>query len=202
MNWAAYRNDLFQIWPEIILAVTVLLALIVDLIQKGKDTRVTGWITFLGASFATWFVASALIDKGGVVEAQKVFGLLRIDTFALYFKLLLGIGLMCVLMLSVFFRGFDRDGIGEYYSILTACFVASGLTAGQDFLGKTLLNLASMFVIASGVAVGAIMVRRAREIRSADYSAFCPVCGYSLSSDPARCPECGHDLVPGSQRAT
>ena len=80
----------------------------------------------------------------------------------------------------------------SYYSILLACFVAAVLTPARDFPGKLPLNLVFVFVIASGVAVGANLVRRAREIGSADYSTYCPACGYDLGhAEHETCPECG-----------
>ena len=141
-SWAQYQSDLTTIWPEIILSITVLLALTSDLLLRGRDTRVTGWITILGSTFALYFVVKAYPDA--IDNPTRAFGLLRHDAFAMFFKLLLGSGLVVVLMLSVFFRGFDRDGIGEYYSVITAAVLGTFFLVSTDHLLMMFLALETL----------------------------------------------------------
>ena len=61
MDWLAQTNaDVGRIWPEIILSVTALVALLSDLLLKGRDTRVTVWVTTLGVVFTICQVASVM----------------------------------------------------------------------------------------------------------------------------------------------
>jgi NADH-quinone oxidoreductase subunit N len=143
VDWAAYQADLLTIWPEIILSITVLLALISDLVLRGKDTRVTGWITILGTLFALYFVCKSYPMDGA---STRSFGLLLHDPFAMFFKLLLGSGLLVVLFLSVCFRGFDRDGIGEYYSIITAAVLGGFFLVSTDHLVMVFLALETLSI--------------------------------------------------------
>jgi len=146
-DWQTYLADLSRIWPEITLSATVLVALVCDLLLGGRDTRFTGYVTLFGAALSVYFVAQDLAAHGGGA-GQSVFGLMWVDGFALYFKLLLGLGLVCVVLLSIFFRGFQRDGVGEYYSVLSAAalggfFLVSTTNLLMMFLALQLLSISS-----------------------------------------------------------
>jgi NADH-quinone oxidoreductase subunit N len=145
LDWLALTNsDVGRIWPEIVLSVTALLALVSDLLLKGRDTRVTGWVTTLGVAFTIYWICRSFPGAGG----GHVFGLMVDDRFALFFKLLLASGLLIVTLLSMFFRGFDRDGVGEYYSVLVTATVGAFFLVSTDnllllFLGLETLSISS-----------------------------------------------------------
>ncbi len=65
MNWADYQADLQRIWPEILLTATILITLVADLLMRGRDSRVTGWITLLGVAFTLYYVCKAYPDATG-----------------------------------------------------------------------------------------------------------------------------------------
>ncbi len=142
MNWAQYQADLMRIWPEIILTVTVLLALTVDLLLRGRDTQVTGWITLLGIGFVLYYVCKDY----ALADGTRVFGLLVIDQFAMFFKLLLAGGLFVVLLLSVLFRGLERDGVGEYYCVISAAVLGAFFLVSTDHLLMMFLALETMSI--------------------------------------------------------
>lgn len=142
MDWAAYQSDLLTIWPEIILSITVLLALVSDLLLRGRDTRVTGLITVLGVAFALYFVVKGY--PAVTTVGSHSFGLLVHDSFSQFFKLLLGTALLFVLFLSICFRGLSRDGVGEYYSILTAAVLGAFFMVSTDHLLMLFLALETL----------------------------------------------------------
>jgi NADH-quinone oxidoreductase subunit N len=145
LDWLAQTNaDVTRIWPEIILSVTALLALVSDLLLKGRDTRVTGWVTTLGVAFTIYWICHGFSGASG----GHVFGIMVDDRFALFFKLLIASGLLVVTLLSMFFRGFDRDGVGEYYSVLVTAAVGAFFLVSTDnllllFLGLETLSISS-----------------------------------------------------------
>ena len=57
-DWPAFQEDLYRIWPEIVLAVTLVLALVSDILLRGRETHVTGWITLIGSAFSVCFWAN------------------------------------------------------------------------------------------------------------------------------------------------
>jgi NADH-quinone oxidoreductase subunit N len=123
----------------------VLLALVVDLLLRGRDTQVTGWITLLGVGFTLYFVCS---DYPEAETASRAFGLLVHDSFAMLMKLLLGSALFVVLLYSVLFRGLERDGVGEYYAVMCAAVLGAFFLVSTDnllmmFLGLETLSISS-----------------------------------------------------------
>jgi NADH-quinone oxidoreductase subunit N len=145
LDWLALTNsDVGRIWPEIVLSVTALLALVSDLLLKGRDTRVTGWVTTLGVAATIYWICHGFAGASG----GHVFGIMVDDRFALFFKLLIASGLLVVTLLSMYFRGFDRDGVGEYYSVLVTAAVGSFFLVSTDnllllFLGLETLSISS-----------------------------------------------------------
>ncbi|MFO0983210.1 MAG: NADH-quinone oxidoreductase subunit N [Planctomycetota bacterium] len=125
---AQYAQDLGYIWPEIILSVTVLLALIADLVLGGRDVRITGLICLIGTAFASWYLFRKLSPEN---LPGRPFGLMIVDQTAVFLKIITAAGLAAILLFSLFFRGFQKDGIGEYYAILVAA------TLGVFFLVST-----------------------------------------------------------------
>ncbi len=142
MNWHDYQRDLARMWPEIILSVTALLALVSDLLLKGRDTRVTGWVTTLGVLFTIYWICADFPHADG----SRLFGMMVHDRFALFFKLLIAAGLLVVTLLSMFFRGFQRDGIGEYYSILVTAAVGAFFLVSTDHLLLLFLALETLSI--------------------------------------------------------
>ncbi|HET6163988.1 MAG TPA: NADH-quinone oxidoreductase subunit N [Planctomycetota bacterium] len=160
MDWLAQTNaDVGRIWPEIILSVTALVALLSDLLLKGRDTRVTGWVTTLGVVFTIYWIARSFAGAHG----GHVFGMMLDDRFALFFKLLIASGLLVVTLLSMWFRGFDHDGIGEYYSILVTAAVGAFFLVSTDHLLLLFLGLETLS-ISSYVLAGFLK----RDIRSTE----------------------------------
>ena len=160
MDWLAQTNaDVGRIWPEIILSVTALVALLSDLLLKGRDTRVTGWVTTLGVTFTIYWIARSFAGAHGA----HVFGMMVDDRFALFFKLLIASGLLAVTLLSMWFRGFDHDGIGEYYSILVTAAVGAFFLVSTDHLLLLFLGLETLS-ISSYVLAGFLK----RDIRSTE----------------------------------
>ncbi len=144
-----YLNDLHFIWPEVVLTVGILLALFSDLILKGRDQKVTGTIAALCTGLVIYFLLR-LWNEG---SAYAPFGLMVVDNFSLLFKLICSIGLLVVLIFSIFFKGFDRDGIGEYYAVILSATLGIFFLVSTDHLLLLYLAL-EMLSITSYVLAG------------------------------------------------
>ncbi len=161
MNLKDYLQDLSRIWPEILLSVTALMALLCDLLLKGKETRVTGWVTAIGVLFTLGWICR---DFAGA-DGSRIFGLMLHDRFAMFFKLLITTGLLIVTLLSIFFRGFQKDGVGEYYSILVIAAVGAFFMVSTDNLLLMFLALETLSI--SSYALAGFLKR---DVRSAEAS--------------------------------
>lgn len=161
MNLKDYVQDLSRLWPEIILSVTALLALVCDLLMKGKETRVTGWVTAIGVLFTVGWVCRDFGDADG----SRLFGMMVNDRFAMFFKLLITSGLLVVTLLSLFFRGLQKDGVGEYYSILVIAAVGACFMVSTDNLLLLFLALETLSI--SSYALAGFLKR---DLRSAEAS--------------------------------
>jgi len=141
---AEYLNDLHYIWPEVVLTVGILLALFSDLILGGKDQKITGIISLLCTALVLYFVLRLRAEGG----SHDVFGIVVVDPFALLFKLIAGIGLLVVVFYAVFFREFDRDGIGEFYAMILSSTLGIFFLVSTDnllflFLALEMLSITS-----------------------------------------------------------
>ncbi|MSR45826.1 MAG: NADH-quinone oxidoreductase subunit N [Planctomycetes bacterium] len=161
MNLQDYLHDLSRIWPEILLSVTALLALVCDLLQRGKDPRVTGWVTAIGVLFTLGWICRDV----GLADGSLVFGMIVHDRFAMFFKLLICAGTLVVTLLSLFFRGFQRDGIGEYYSILAIAAVGAMFMVSTNNLLLLFLALETLSI--SSYALAGFLKRDARSSEAA-----------------------------------
>lgn len=161
MNLQQYLGDLSAIWPEVILSLTALLALGCDLLQRGKETRVTGWVTAIGVLFTLGWICRDFSHADG----RHVFGMIVHDRFAMYFKLLITAGLLVVTLLSLFFRGFQRDGIGEYYAVLCIAAVGAVFLVSTDHLLLLFLALETLSI--SSYALAGFLKRDVRSSEAA-----------------------------------
>lgn len=144
-----YLNDLHYIWPEVVLTVAVLLALFSDLILGGKDQKVTGTISVLCTCLVIYFLAKLWMEG----NVQRPFGIMLVDGYALFFKMLSAIGLLVVLIYSMFFKEFDRDGVGEFYAVILSSTLGIFFLVSSDHLLMLYLAL-EMLSITSYVLAG------------------------------------------------
>lgn len=139
-----YLNDLHFIWPEVVMTVGILLALFSDLILRGRDQKVTGVISLICTLLVIYFLFR-LHGEGGT---NRVFGIVVVDSFAVLFKLMVSFGLLLVLIYAIFFREFDRDGVGEFYAVILSSVLGIFFLVSTDnllllFLALEMLSLTS-----------------------------------------------------------
>lgn len=141
-------QDFQYILPEIVLTAGALLLLVVDLLTSRQQQRVLGWcaLAVLGATALT-----LLPFSGANLVVSR--GLLAIDGFAFFFKLIfLGSAAITILMSSSYL---EAEGLkaGEYYFLILCAtlgmmFMASGIDLIAIFIG--LETMAVAFYILAG----------------------------------------------------
>src|SRR5436190_12728292 len=140
-------SDFYYILPELVLTGGSLIVLIADVLLP-RGSKALGWITILviGATLASLAPFTS-------THVEVAHGLLAVDRFALFFKVLfLGAAAITVLM-SMKFIEIERVSPGEYYflilcSTLGMMIMASGIDLISIFIG--LETMAVSFYILAG----------------------------------------------------
>ncbi len=139
----SYAEGMAAIKPELILTLVALAALVLDLLKKGRDSKLVGYLTLAGL-FVTGWVLTGRAEG----PPMNVLGLMVIDKFGDFFKLFT-VGALAVVVLFVMNDKRERKhGIGEYYFLLLGAaigifFMVSTNNLLLMVLGLELLSLAS-----------------------------------------------------------
>lgn len=120
--------------PELILVVFAVGAILLDLVNKGKNTERVAYLALVG-------VAAALIAVIAVRSSEHslFLGMIRLDSFAVFFKILILIATALTVVFSMKSEELDPRMKGEYYALLIA------VTFGM-FLMVSSTNLLMIFI--------------------------------------------------------
>ena len=140
-------SDFYYILPEMVLTTGALLVLVAD-VMLPRGSRLLAWITLavLGAT------ALSLAPFAGV-DVEIASGLMAIDGFALFFKVVFIIAAIMTVLMSVRYLEIEGASPGEYYflilcSTLGMMIMASGIDLITSFIG--LETMAVSFYILAG----------------------------------------------------
>jgi len=138
-----YLEDLGAILPETFLIVTALAALVLDLVTKGRDSRLVAYLTLAGL-FVTGFTLAGQWGE----ETRTVFGMVVVDDFGNFFKLFTVASLAFVVVFVLNDRRERQHGIGEYYFLLLGAAIGAFFMVSTNnllllVLGLELLSLSS-----------------------------------------------------------
>jgi NADH-quinone oxidoreductase subunit N len=129
--------------PELTLLLFALIGLVIDLVKRGKDSHLVGYVTLVGIAIAGF---QLMVDFG--TESQTVLGLIVVDNFGSFFKLFTLGSVAVVICFVMADRRERRDHIGEYYFLLISAAIGIFFMVGTNnllllMLGLELLSLAS-----------------------------------------------------------
>lgn len=129
--------------PELVLTALSLVALVADLVMKGRNSKVIGFITLGGLAVVGMMLALRVGDA-----PQTVFGMVEVDSFGTYFKLFTVASVAIVTVFVLSDRSERKHGIGEYYFLLLGAAVGIFFMVSTNhllllMLGLELLSLAS-----------------------------------------------------------
>lgn len=163
-------SNLSLILPEVIVTVTLCVVLLVHLVDR-KNTPMMTIISALGLVATLYYLTTALGVK------QSVFtGMLSVDPFATYFKIVIVLATLVVAMMSRFSDEVNAEEatIGEYYFLLLAMCLGMMFMVGSSNLLMMYLTL-EMSSLSSYVAAG--FTRKAKDSSEASlkyllYGAF------------------------------
>ncbi len=127
---AQILKDLSFFYPEIALIATFLVAIIADLIAK-RSTPVVATVTMAGL-----LVSGALVLGQNGMHASIFFNMLAIDPFAFFFKIVILLSAILIVVFSLSSAELNSAGrkLGEYYALLVALTLGMVLMAGASNL--------------------------------------------------------------------
>ena len=139
-------NSLVFFWPELLLSVTILSAILADLFYSKKDSfKVVYWS--LGGMFLT-YIAIRLQD----IEPTSLFmGTVAHDPFSQFFKILILISTAIIMLMSLVSDELKKYRMGEYFSIMTIMtfglfLMTSSIDILMVYLAIEIVSIMSFFL--------------------------------------------------------
>jgi len=139
-------NSLVFFWPELLLSVTIITAILADLFYSKKDSfKVVYWS--LGGMFLT-YIAIRLQN----IEPTSLFmGTVAHDPFSQFFKILILISTAIVMLMSLVSGELKKYRMGEYFSIMTIMtfglfLMTSSIDILMVYLSIEIVSIMSFFL--------------------------------------------------------
>lgn len=136
-------DQIHYLVPEIMLAFTLCMTLVADLLTKGERSSRVGWMAILGLLATGWF----LWHLYGHGEAT-VFGMVTVDKFSIFFKLFAVASLIVVILFTLGAKEIPKNGSGEFHFVLLSAglgifFLVSTYNLLLLYLALELLSISS-----------------------------------------------------------
>ena len=134
-------SDFFYLLPEIVLTVGALLLLLADLIVPRDRQSVLAWVALavLGAT------AAALVPVADA-HVQIAHGLIAVDRFALFFKVVFLAAAALTILMSVRYLEVEGTRAGEYYFLILCATLGMMFMAGGTDLITLFIGLETMAI--------------------------------------------------------
>ncbi|HEV8168797.1 MAG TPA: proton-conducting transporter membrane subunit, partial [Pyrinomonadaceae bacterium] len=125
-------SDLRLIAPELILTVAACVALVMEVILPYRKSKLTAYFALAGIALA--FVSLAL-QVTGPMPVDGFYGMVRIDGFAILFRIIFLISAALAIGISTRFLDIEGEQHGEYYSLILFATVGMMFIAcGHDLI--------------------------------------------------------------------
>ena len=134
-------SDFYYILPELVLTAGALVVLIADVLLPRERRSALSWVT-LAAVGAT--LASLLPFTSTHVEVAH--GLLAVDRFALFFKIVFLVAAAITVLMSVRYLAIEGASPGEYYFLILCATLGMMVMAGGIDLITIFIGLETMAV--------------------------------------------------------
>ena len=137
-------SDFYYILPELVLTTGALILLIADVMLPRRSGGPLSWVTLavLGATFVSMFVPEPLFN----VQREIAHGLIAVDRFAFFFKLLFLIAAAITVLMSTRYLEVEGVSPGEYYFLILCATLGMMIMAGGIDLITIFIGLETMAV--------------------------------------------------------
>src|SRR5687767_11224194 len=127
--------DLQLIAPELILTACALLALVMEVVLPYRKSRWTGYFALLGTALAALSLFVLWQTSGHQLPLDAFYGMVRIDGFALVFKMIFLLAAALTIAVSLRYLDVEGEQRGEYYALtLFATVGMMFLACGYDLI--------------------------------------------------------------------
>ncbi|HLL76460.1 MAG TPA: NADH-quinone oxidoreductase subunit N [Pyrinomonadaceae bacterium] len=128
-------RDLTLIAPELILTVAACVALVMEVVLPYRRSRWVGYFALVGLALAAASVVVLWRTAGGSFPLDGFYGMIRVDGFAVVFKLIFLVAAALTVAISLRFLDVEGEQRGEFYSlVLFATLGMSFLASGYDLI--------------------------------------------------------------------
>ncbi|HEV3215966.1 MAG TPA: NADH-quinone oxidoreductase subunit N [Vicinamibacterales bacterium] len=134
-------SDFYYLLPELVLTAGALLLLLADLIVARDRQPVLAWVTLaiLGAT------AAALVPVADA-HVQVAHGLIAVDRFALFFKVVFLMAAALTVLMSIRYLDVEGTRAGEYYFLILCATLGMMIMAGGTDLITLFVGLETMAI--------------------------------------------------------
>ena len=133
-------SDFYYLLPEILLTAGSLMVLVADVLLP-RGHRLLNWLTLL----VLGITAAALLPFTGT-EVEVANGLIAVDAFALFFKLVVLIAAVMTVLMSDRYLRVEGASPGEYYFLILCSTLGMMIMAGGIDLITSFIGLETMAV--------------------------------------------------------
>jgi len=137
-----FLRDFYYILPELVLTGGALVVLVADVLLPKRSTVALAWVTLLviGATFASLipFIHEPVREVAG--------GLIAIDRFALFFKIVFLAAAALTVLMSVRYLDVEGASPGEYFFLVLCATLGMMIMAGGIELITIFIGLETMAV--------------------------------------------------------
>src|SRR5918998_718762 len=128
-------RDLTLISPELILTVAACVALVMEVVLPYRRSRWTGYFALVGLALAGASLVVLWRTAGNAFPLDGFYGMIRVDGFAVVFKLIFLVAAALTVGVSLRFLDIEGEQRGEFYSlVLFATLGMSFLASGYDLI--------------------------------------------------------------------
>jgi NADH-quinone oxidoreductase subunit N len=134
-------SDFYYILPELVITAGALLVLIVDVLLPKDRRDALAWVTLLvlGATMASLAPFTS-------THVEVAHGLLAVDRFALFFKIVFLVAAAITVLMSVRYLAIEGASPGEYYFLILCATLGMMVMAGGIDLITIFIGLETMAV--------------------------------------------------------
>ena len=132
-------ESLLYFGPEILLVVFAVAVIILDLVVKNRESVAVAYLSLLGVGCVFAAVLFTHASLGANESLSLFLGMIRLDRFAIFFKIILLLATAATILFSLRSEELDARLKGEYYALLLA------VTFGM-FLMASSTNLLMIFI--------------------------------------------------------
>jgi NADH-quinone oxidoreductase subunit N len=128
-------RDLQLLVPELILTLAACVVLVMEVVLPRQKSKWTGYFALVGCALATLSLVLLWLTNRANLPIDAFYGMVRIDGFALVFKLIFLVAAALTIAVSLRYLDVEGEQRGEYYAlVLFATVGMMFLACGYDLI--------------------------------------------------------------------